>query len=161
MTRTITIGVIGAAVCDADEAEVAEETGARIARRGALLVCGGMGGVMEAACRGARSVGGTTVGILPGNDRTGANAYVDIVIPTGIGFARNAMVVLASRGVIAVGGRYGTLSEIAYCRIYRVPVVGIRTWRVCEPRFGEPIPQAERPGEAVEMLFRAISEIEV
>jgi hypothetical protein len=115
-----------------------------------------MGGVMEAACRGARSAGGTTVGILPGEDRDGGNGFLDIAIPTGIGYARNVMVVLSSRGVIAVGGRYGTLSEIAYCRVYGVPVVGLRTWELGEDRFGEPLPRVESPGEAVDTIFRGI-----
>lgn len=157
MPRTITIGVIGASVCDPGEAALSEEVGARIARRGAILVCGGMGGVMEAACRGARAAGGTTVGILPGEDRDGGNGFLDIAIPTGIGYARNVMVVLASRGVIAVGGRYGTLSEIAYCRVYGVPVVGLRTWELDEGRFGEPLPRAESPTEAVGTLFDRLS----
>lgn len=160
MTRSVTIGVIGASVCDAKEAALAEETGAWIARRGALLVCGGLGGVMEAACRGARSAGGTTLGILPGEDRADGNPYLDIVIPTGIGYARNAMVVLAARGVIAIGGRYGTLSELAYCRIYGVPVVGLRSWMVDEPRFGDAIPSVEEPRVAVDTLFQTLSGIE-
>lgn len=116
--RRPVIGVIGSASASPKVAELAEELGERIAQAGCDLVCGGMGGVMEAACRGAARVGaetGTlTIGILPGADPAAANQHLDVVVPTGIGLARNALVVLASMGVIAVHGGAGTLSEIAY-----------------------------------------------
>ena len=124
------LAVVGSASCGAETAALAEEVGREIARRGAVLICGGRGGVMEAACRGARSAGGTTVGILPGTDRGQANPYVDIPIVTGLGEARNALVVRSADAVIAVSGGYGTLSEIALALKMGRPVVGLRTWEL-------------------------------
>jgi uncharacterized protein (TIGR00725 family) len=124
------LAVVGSASCDAETAALAEEVGREIARRGAVLICGGRGGVMEAACRGARSAGGTTVGILPGTDRSQANPYVDIPIVTGLGEARNALVVRSADAVIAVSGGYGTLSEIALALKMGRPVVGLRSWEL-------------------------------
>jgi uncharacterized protein (TIGR00725 family) len=95
-----------------------------------VLVCGGLGGVMEAACRGAKAAGGTTVGILPGASRADANRYVDIAIPTGLGEARNALVVRAVDALVAVGGEYGTLSEIALALKCDTPVVGLASWDI-------------------------------
>jgi uncharacterized protein (TIGR00725 family) len=111
----------------------AEEAGAEIAAAGCGLVCGGLGGVMEAACRGARSRGGLTVGLLPGVDRDAANGWVIAALPTGLGEARNALVVRAADAVVAIGGGWGTLSEIALARRAGVPVVGLGTWRVEPP----------------------------
>lgn len=108
----------------------AEQVGRGLAEAGATVVCGGLGGVMEAACRGARTAGGTTLGILPGTDRTVANPHVSIAIPSGLGEARNTLVVRAAQAVIAVGGAYGTLSEIAFALKTGVPVVGLGTWRL-------------------------------
>lgn len=122
------IGVIGGSRCSAEEASVAEAVGRGLARRGAILVCGGLGGVMEAACKGAKSAGGTTVGILPGDDRHMANPYVDIPVVTSIGFARNVIVVKSSQAVIAIDGNYGTLSEIAFALQGGIPVIGLNTW---------------------------------
>jgi uncharacterized protein (TIGR00725 family) len=122
-----------------DEAELAlaEEVGAAVAEADAGLVCGGLGGVMEAACRGARSRGGLTVGLLPGTERDAANGWVLVALPTGLGEARNALVVRAADAVVAVGGGWGTLSEIALALKIGAPVVGIGTW---EPaRGGEPV----------------------
>ena len=104
--------------------------GRRLAEAGAVVVCGGLGGVMEAACRGAKAAGGTTVGILPGTDRLDANDYVDVAIPTGIGEARNALVVGTADAVVAVGGEFGTLSEIALALKAGTPVIGLRTWEL-------------------------------
>jgi uncharacterized protein (TIGR00725 family) len=104
--------------------------GRELAARGAVLVCGGLGGVMEAACRGAKDAGGRTVGILPGTDRAAANPFVDIAIPTGLGEARNALVVGAADGLIAVGGGYGTLSEIALALKAGKRVVGLDSWDI-------------------------------
>jgi uncharacterized protein (TIGR00725 family) len=112
---------------------VAEEVGRLLARRGAVVVCGGLGGVMEAACRGARSRGGLTVGILSGLDREAANGWVMVALPTGLGEARNALIVRAADAVVAIGGGWGTLSEIALALKAGVPVVGIGTW---EPTLG-------------------------
>ena len=108
------IAVIGGSQCSAQEAQLAEEAGQELARRGAVLVCGGLGGVMEAACRGASSEGGITIGILPGDNRQAANPYVQIPIVTGMGYARNVAVVKSAQAAIAIGGSYGTLSEIAH-----------------------------------------------
>jgi len=112
------------------EVEAAEEAGAAVAEAGCGLVCGGLGGVMEAACRGAKEAGGMTVGILPGDDRSAANRFVDAAIPTGLGEGRNVLVVRAADAVIAVGGAYGTLSEIALALKAGKRVVGIGTWDI-------------------------------
>jgi uncharacterized protein (TIGR00725 family) len=109
-----------------------------------VLVCGGLGGVMEAACRGARRGGGTTVGVLPGLDRRAANPHVDIALSTGLGEARNALVVRAVDAVVAVGGGYGTLSEIALALKGGKPVVGLDTWEI------EGVEAASDPERAVE-----------
>jgi uncharacterized protein (TIGR00725 family) len=119
------------------ELALAEEAGAAVAEAGAGLVCGGLGGVMEAACRGARSRGGVTVGLLPGTDRDAANGWVVVALPTGLGEARNALVVRAADAVVAIGGGWGTLSEIALALKIGLPVVGIGTWQPA--RRGEPV----------------------
>ncbi len=122
------IGVIGAGNCDAETAEIALQVGREIAGHGAILVCGGLGGVMRAAAQGAHSVGGLSIGILPGESHDDANEFITIPIPTGLGHARNVLVVRASHGLIAVSGGYGTLSEIALARKMNKPVVGLNTW---------------------------------
>lgn len=127
---TPAIAVVGASAPPPDDAATAEEVGRALAEAGATVVCGGLGGVMEAACRGAKSVGGTTVGILPGSDRTAANAHVDVAIATGLGELRNGLIVRSVEGVVAVGGEHGTLSEIAFALKLGKPVVGVRTWEL-------------------------------
>jgi uncharacterized protein (TIGR00725 family) len=127
------IAVVGPGSAAVDELAAAEEAGAAIAEAGCGLVCGGLGGVMEAACRGARSRGGLTLGLLPGLDRDEANGWVVVAVPTGLGEARNALVVRAADAVVAVGGGWGTLSEIALAIKTGVPVVGVETW---EPVLG-------------------------
>jgi hypothetical protein len=122
------IAVIGPSVASAAERAVAEEAGAAVAAAGAVLVCGGLGGVMEAACRGARSRRGLTVGLLPGLDRDEANGWVEVAVPTGLGEARNALVVRAAGAVVAVGGGWGTLSEIALARKAGKFVAGVGSW---------------------------------
>ena len=124
------IGVIGSGDCSPQVQRLAEEVGREIAKRGAVLVCGGLGGVMEGAARGAKLAGGLTVGILPGSDACKANPYIDVVIVTGMSYARNIIVVRSSDVLIAIEGKYGTLSEIAYALQLRKPVVGINTWNV-------------------------------
>jgi len=124
------IGVIGAGECDAELGTMAEAVGRGIAEAGAVLVCGGMGGAMEAACRGAKAAGGTTIGILPGPDRKGANEYVDIAIATGIGEARSLAIIRTSDVLVAVGGSYGTLSEIGFALKMGRKVVGLKTWDI-------------------------------
>lgn len=127
------VAVIGAAHASSAECAAAEQVGRRIAEAGAVLVCGGLGGVMEAACRGACSGGGTTVGILPGTDRLDANESVEIAVATGMGEARNAVVVATADAVVAVGGEFGTLSEIALALKAETPVIGLRTWELARP----------------------------
>ena len=126
--KNIFIAVIGGGECSSQVTRLAEEVGREIARQGAVLVCGGLGGVMEAACRGAVSGGGLTIGILPGDNRQAANPYVRIPIVTGIGYARNVAVVKSAQAVIAIGGSYGTLSEIAHALQSDIPVIGLNTW---------------------------------
>jgi uncharacterized protein (TIGR00725 family) len=124
------IAVIGARQADEADEAAAEEVGSRLAQAGAILICGGRGGVMAAACRGAAGAGGMTIGLLPGFDRADANQWVQIALPTGLGELRNGLIVRAADAVIAVGGAYGTLSEIALALNASIPVVGIRTWDI-------------------------------
>jgi len=128
--RPLIIAVIGGSAPTAEEAVAAEAVGRALAVGGAILICGGRGGVMEAACRGAKSAGGLTIGILPGTNRSEANSYVDIPIVTGIGEARNAIITRTAQVVVAIGGSYGTLSEIGFALGFGVPVVGLGTWEV-------------------------------
>lgn len=125
---SICIGVIGAGKCSKKLKDEAYSVGAAIAREKAVLVCGGLKGVMEAAAKGAKEAGGVTVGILPGPDRTEANPYCDIVIPTGIGEARNVLVVLASDGIVSLHGKYGTISEMAFALKHGKPLVSLVKW---------------------------------
>jgi len=153
------LAVIGSASCDDLVAAQAEAVGREIARRGAVLVCGGRGGVMEAACRGAKAEGGTTVGILPGPDRGAANPYVDVPIVTGLGEARNAVVVRAADAVIAISGGYGTLSEIGLALKMGRPVVGLDTWELYQG--GRPVSAfvvADGPPQAVELALALVME---
>lgn len=132
--RPLRVSVAGSAQASPQEIAVAQEVGSLLARRGVVLLCGGLGGVMEAACQGASSAGGITIGILPGTDPNAANPYVTIPIPTGLGEARNALVATASDALIAIGGRLGTLSEISLALRNGIPVVGIGTWTLEEER---------------------------
>jgi uncharacterized protein (TIGR00725 family) len=143
------VAVVGPGEATPEEIATAEEVGRLLAERGAVLVCGGLGGVMEAACRGAKERGGQTVGILPGGDRAAANPHVDVAIATGLGEARNALVVRAADVLIAVGGAYGTLSEIALALKTGTPVVGIRSWDLA----GRPLKEARDAREAVELAL--------
>lgn len=157
--RKVFIAVIGGSECSAQEASLAEAVGREVARRGGAVICGGMGGVMAAACKGASDAGGTTIGILPGESRQSANPYVQIPIVTSIGYARNVIVVKSADAVIAVGGSYGTLSEISYARQAGLPVIGLNTWAIS--RNGHPddsIITAASPEEAVNKAFEAISD---
>ncbi len=149
--RKTIIAVIGAGEPSDEEARLAEEVGRELARRGAVVVCGGLGGVMEAACRGASSEGGITIGILPGDNPSSANPYVQIPIATGMGYARNIAVVKSARAVIAVGGSYGTLSEIAHARQSNIPVIGLNTWSLSrDNRQDDSIIRVHDPQEAVD-----------
>ncbi len=150
------ISVIGGSRSTEAHLEMAEEVGAEIARRGAILVCGGLTGVMEAACRGAKSAGGTTVGILPGSRRQDANPNVDIPILTTLGEARNVIVACTGQAVIAIGGEYGTLSEMAFALRNGVPVVGINTWSLSRGGMPEEsITVAGDAREAVDLAWAA------
>ncbi len=122
------ISVIGGYPCSPEEAKMAEQVGRELARQGAVLICGGEGGVMESACKGARAEGGITIGVLPGDNRRSANPYVMVPIVTGIGSARNIIVVKSAQAVIAIGGGYGTLSEISFALKNGIPVIGLNTW---------------------------------
>ncbi|MFC2071968.1 TIGR00725 family protein [Chloroflexota bacterium] len=148
--RKTIIAVIGGSQPSPEEARLAEEVGRELARQGATLVCGGLDGVMEAACRGASAEGGVTIGILPGDNPEAANPYVQIPIATSIGYARNISVVKSAQAVIAVGGNYGTLSEIAHALQGNIPVIGLKTWALS--RNGQQdnsIIPAQNPIEAV------------
>jgi uncharacterized protein (TIGR00725 family) len=127
-THPLMVSVIGGSEPPPQALELAYQVGRELARRGAILVCGGLKGVMEAACKGAKEAGGTTVGILPGHDPSEGNPYVDIPICTGMGYARNVIVVKSGRAVIAIDGAYGTLSEIGHALGESIPVVGLNTW---------------------------------
>ena len=151
------IAVIGGNQVSEEEAKLAEKVGREVAKRGVVLVCGGLGGAMEAACKGAASMKGITVGILPGDDRRTANPYVQIPIVTGMGYARNAIVVKSAQAVIAIDGSYGTLSEIAYALQSGIPVVGLNTWSISlRGEMDKSIIQAGDPVEAVEKAIAAI-----
>lgn len=129
----IHVGVIGSGVSHPELDDVAEAVGRAIAQAGAVVVCGGLGGVMEAACRGAVQAGGLTVGLLPGTDQHAANRWVTTAVPTGLGELRNGLVVRASDVLIAIGGEYGTLSEIGLGLKLGRPVVGVGTWTLVRP----------------------------
>ncbi len=145
------IGVIGAGACSEEMEFLAETVGREIARKGAVLLCGGLGGVMEAASRGAKEEGGTTLGVLPGIRREDANPWIDVAILSGMGHARNALIAQSSDALIAVGGEYGTLSEIALGLKMGKPVVVLESkWKI------EGTWRVKNPTEAVEIAFRLI-----
>src|SRR5437870_11258290 len=153
------IAVIGAGQCDAQTATRAEEVGRRLAQAGAMVVCGGLGGVMEATCRGAKSAGGFTLGILPGTNRADANRWVDLVIPSGLGEARNILVVRSAQAVIAVGGEFGTLSEIAFSLKLGIPVVGLNIWQLAKGgKIERLIEETETAEEVAKRALQACNE---
>lgn len=150
------IAVIGSALCSVQQTIMAEAVGHALAEAGATLICGGGGGVMEAACRGAKKAGGLTIGILPGFHTGDANPFVDIPIVTGLGEARNVIIVRTAQAVIAVGGEFGTLSEIAFALKLGRPVIGLETWELSKA--GEPCPaiiRAQTPEEAVRLALQS------
>jgi uncharacterized protein (TIGR00725 family) len=149
------IGVIGGRACTAEEARLARALGQGIARQGWVLVCGGMGGVMEQACQGAREAGGITLGILPGNARGEANPYLSYSVVTGLGEARNVLVVKSCRAVVAVAGSFGTLSEIGLANAAGIPVIGLRSWSIDAARNrGQAVyhREVDTPEEAIRVL---------
>ena len=141
------VAVVGPSTATPEEAATAERLGQRLAEHGAVVVCGGLGGVMEAAARGAAGAGGTVVGLLPGTDRAEANPHLTVAIATGLGEMRNPLVVRAADVVVAVGGAYGTLSEVAFALRTGVPVVGIGTWDLPD------VVVAPGPDEAAELAL--------
>ena len=128
--KKLLIAVIGGHQCDAKVEQIAQEIGKKIAKMGAKLVSGGLGGVMKAVSKGAKEVGGTTIGILPGENKQEANPYVDIAIPTGLGLSRNTLVVRTADIIIALPGEYGTLSEIAFALVLKKKVINLSNWDI-------------------------------
>jgi uncharacterized protein (TIGR00725 family) len=153
----IIISVIGGSEVSPQVYQTAQEVGREIARHKAGLVCGGMGGVMEAACKGAIEEGGLTIGILPGDNREQANPYVQIRIATGIGYARNVAVVRSAQAIVAVDGSYGTLTEIGYALQAGIPVIGLNTWSLAiNGEADNKIIIAKNPKEAVDKAMESI-----
>jgi hypothetical protein len=146
------IGVIGGRTADKRTAAAARRVGELVAKAGAVLVCGGLGGVMAAAASGARQAGGLTVGIIPGNDPGEASIDIDVPVATGLGYTRNSLVAMNSDALIAIDGGYGTLSEIAYGNIYNKPVIGLATWEL------DGVIAAESPDKAVELALKAVKD---
>jgi uncharacterized protein (TIGR00725 family) len=152
------VAVVGGGRCSQQEAAQAEAVGRHLAAAGVTLICGGLGGVMAAACRGARSAGGLAIGVLPGHSPADANPDVDIPIVTGMGEARNLIIVRTALAVIAVGGEFGTLSEIAFALKLGRPVIGLGTWELSkEGQVSEAITRATTPEEAVRLALSAAS----
>ncbi len=150
------ISVIGGGDAAPDALALAEEVGRQLARRGVTVACGGLQGVMEAVCRGAKEAGGITIGILPGTNPGDANRYVDIPICTGIGYARNSIVVHTGRAVIAVDGAYGTLSEMGHALAESIPVIGLKTWALSQEGLEDSrVIIATDPEDAVEKAVAA------
>lgn len=148
MKRKKIIGLIGGSDCSPEMEEAAEKVGRGIAEKGGILICGGLGGVMEAGARGAKEAGGMTIGIIPGMNRHDANPYIDIPITSGVGYARNIIIVNSSDSVIAVDGKFGTLSEIAFCLQFGVPVISLFSWEV-DPA----VITVNTPEKAVDLAF--------
>lgn len=141
------IAVLGGRKCNSKTYQKAYEVGKGIAERGGILICGGKLGIMEAACKGAFEKGGLTVGVLPEGDKSGANKWVKIPIPTGIGVARNSIIVRSCDAAISIDGKYGTLSEIAYCLQFGVPVCSLDSWDI------EGVKKVSSPEEALDFAF--------
>ncbi len=157
LKRKRLIAVIGGSQATRKEIRTAEDVGRELAKRGAIVVCGGLGGIMEATCRGAASEGGVTIGILPGESRNDANQYVQIPIVTGMGYARNVAVAKSAQVVIAIGGNYGTLSEIGHAIQSGIPVVGIDSWSLLKGgKINSAIVTAKNATDAVDKAFDLI-----
>jgi uncharacterized protein (TIGR00725 family) len=148
------ITVIGSSSCSKRDYKIAYKLGELIAEEGWTLVCGGRNGIMEAVCKGAKAKGGTTVGILPSSGGEDANAYVDVKIPTGLGYARNVLVVRASKIIVAISGNYGTLSEIAFAFNEGRKVIGINTWKI------KGIIRVKTPQEAVDYIKKHLNRLQ-
>ncbi len=146
--RKPVIAVIGAGKCSKKLKDMAAEVGRYIAENGGVLVCGGLGGTMEGAARGAKEAGGTTIGIIPSDDKTDANEFIDYVIVTGLGHARNILVVNTADAIVALPGKYGTLSEMAFALNAGKPIVSVSAWKL-----GDEIRQVEDPIEAAKIAL--------
>ncbi len=146
--RKPVIAVIGAGKCSKKLRDMAAEIGKYVAENGGVLLCGGLGGVMEGAARGAKEAGGTTIGIIPSENKTDANEFIDYVIPTGFGQARNVLVVRAADAIVALPGKYGTLSEMAFALVSGKPIISVQAWKL-----GEEIQQVEDPLEAAKIAM--------
>ncbi len=158
MAQQLRIGIIGGENPKEDILNLAYETGKEIARNNCILICGGLSGIMESACKGAKEQKGLTIGILPGIDAASSNPYIDIPIVTGIGYARNMIVVLSSDAIIAIDGSYGTLCEIAYALNFKKPIIGLYTWNFQYEREREiPIIRADDPKSAVSLALNLVA----
>ena len=146
--RKPVIAVIGAGKCSRKLRDIAAEIGRYVAENGGVLLCGGLGGVMEGAARGAKEAGGTTIGIIPSENKADANQFIDHVIPTGFGQARNVLVVRAADAIVALPGKYGTLSEMAFALVSGKPIISVQAWKL-----GEEIQQVEDPLEAAKIAM--------
>lgn len=149
MDRKLFVGVIGAGSCSKEVYQLAFEIGRELAEKNAILVCGGLGGVMEGAAKGAKQNGGTTIGILPTDNKKDANPYIDYPIPTGLGQGRNLLVVKSSDVVISLPGKYGTLSEMAFCLKLRIPLVNLSDWDMSSNTI-----KVKNPQEAVRIALK-------
>ena len=146
--RKPVIAVIGAGKCSRKLRDMAAEIGRYVAENGGVVLCGGLGGVMEGAARGAKEAGGTTIGIIPSENKADANQFIDYVIPTGFGQARNVLVVRAADAIVALPGKFGTLSEMAFALVLGKPIVSVQAWKL-----GEEILQVEDPIEAAKIAM--------
>ena len=140
--RKPVIAIIGAGKCSKKLYDIAAEIGRYVAENGGVVLCGGLGGIMEGAARGAKEAGGTTIGIIPSENKADANQFIDHVIPTGFGQARNVLVVRAADAIVALPGKFGTLSEMAFALVSGKPIVSVQAWKL-----GEEIEQVEDPLE--------------
>ena len=155
--KEIIIAVIGTRKPSPEEGQLAQEVGREFAKNGITLICGGLGGVMEEACRGAYAEGGLTIGVIPGDDRRSANPHVRIPIVTGIGYARNVIIIRSAQAVIAVGGGYGTLTEIGYALDGKIPVIGLKTWKISRNnQIDKSIIRADNAKQAVSKALKLI-----
>lgn len=143
--RKVVIAIIGAGICSTELADQAAAAGKYVAEHGGVVVCGGLGGVMMGAARGAKEAGGTTIGVLPGSDKSEANEYIDIAIATGFGEARNIVIVKTADAVIAFPGEYGTLSEMAFALKLGKPLASVGAWHLVDglPQFDDPVEAAK------------------
>jgi uncharacterized protein (TIGR00725 family) len=145
------VAVIGPGVVSGQLARQAEAVGYELGRRGIIVICGGLGGVMAAACRGAKKAGGITIGVLPDANTKSANRWVDVAIATGLGEARNLIIICSADAAIAIGGEFGTLSEIGFTLKLKKPVIGLGTWKITPPKkLSRGIILADSPGQAVD-----------